>query len=332
MTTEEGLQASTFGFAARGARGAGEIAARSLKPFFLGKDARDRERLWHDFRMADRWWHHVPIYSYGPFDIVLWLLGAQAAGQPLYKYMGAYRDSLPIYASSLVLDTPEAYGEEARTLKERGWAAYKLHPPGKDFEFDLAAHRAAREAVGPEFRLMSDPVAAYTPAQAVRMGRELERLGYYWFEEPLFDDNFHGLRELTRTLDIPVVGCEVIAKHPYSVAECLSTRVVDMVRADVSWTGGITGTLKTAHLAEAFGVQCEIHTAIYHPLELVNLHCGAAIQNCEFFEILYPEDHFAFGLKEPLPIREGRAHLPQKPGLGIDLDWDLIDNATFDRL
>ena len=70
----------------------------------------------------------------------------------------------------------------------------------------------------------------------------------------------------------------MIAKHPYSVAECISTRVVDMVRADVSWSGGITATMKTAHLAESFGVQCEIHTAIYHPLELVNLHCCAAIK------------------------------------------------------
>ena len=87
----------------------------------------------------------------------------------------------------------------------------------------------------------------------------------------LFDENFHNLRELTRILDIPIIGTEVIAKHPYSVAECIATRVVDMVRAvDVSWSGGITATMKTAHLAESFGVQCEIHTAIYHPLELVN--------------------------------------------------------------
>ena len=101
---------------------------------------------------------------------------------------------------------------------------------------------------------MSDPVAPYTFEQALRLGRELEKLNYYWYEEPLFDENFHNLRELTRILDIPIIGTEVIAKHPYSVAECISTRVVDMVRADVSWSGGITATMKTAHLAESFGV------------------------------------------------------------------------------
>lgn len=326
--TDDGLSASTFGFAGRGAKAAGEIAAASLKPFFLGRDPLFREQHWHDFRTADRWWHLTPIYSYGPFDILCWLLSAQAAGQPLYQYLGAYRDRVPVYGSSLVLPEPADYGRQASMVKEQGLAAYKLHPPGT-YAFDLAAHRAAREAVGPDFPLMSDPVAAYTTDEALRMGRELERLGYLWFEEPLPDENFHGLKELTRALDIPICGAEVLAKHPYSVAECIAQRVVDIVRADVSWSGGITAVMKTAHLAEAFGVPCEVHTAIYHPLELVNLHCCAAIQNCRFFELLLPLDTFAFGLAEPIRIEEGQAVLPEGPGLGIELDWDLIDNCTF---
>ena len=122
---------------------------------------------------------------------------------------------------------------------------------------------------------MSDPVAPYTLEQAVRLGRELEAMNYKWLEEPLPDENFSALKELTRVLDIPVVGVEVLAKHPYSAAECIAARVVDAVRADVSWTGGVTGTLKTARLAEAFHMNCEIHTAIFHPLEMVNLHVNA---------------------------------------------------------
>ena len=280
--TDEGLSSSTFGFAGRGAAMAGEIANSIFKPFFIGRDPLYREKHWHEYRTADRWWNHAPIYSYGPFDINCWLLSSMKAEQPLYKYLGAYRDSVPIYGSSLVLKTPDAYAKEALEYKNRGFNAYKLHPPG-DYDFDLEAHKAVRKAVGDDFKLMSDPVAPYTFEQALRFGRELEKLNYYWYEEPLFDENFHNLRELTRILDIPIIGTEVIAKHPYSVAECISSRVVDVVRADPSWSGGITATMKTAHLAESFGVQCEIHTAIYHPLELVNLHCCAAIKNSEFF-------------------------------------------------
>lgn len=328
MKTDEGLAASTFGFAGRGAGMAGQIAADALKPFFLGRDPFFREQHWHEYRMHDRWWNHVPMYSYGPFDIGCWLLCATAAEQPLYKYLGAYRDRVPVYGSSLLLDAPEDYARMALRLKEAGFKAFKLHPPG-DSAFDSKASHLCREAVGPDFTLMSDPVAAYTLEQAVKAGRELERLGYYWFEEPIYDESFHSLRELARTLDIPICGGEVLAKHPYSIAECISTRVFDIVRADVSWSGGVTAVMKTAHLAESFGVPCEIHTTIYHPLELVNLHCCAAIKNSEFFEILVPTSHYDFGLAEPIRIESGVAVLPEKPGLGIDLDWDLIDDCTF---
>lgn len=329
LKTDVGLSATMFGFAGRSAAGAGQLIADSLRPFFIGRDPLDREKAWHEFRTADRWWGHLPIYAYGPFDTCLWLLGSEAAGQPLYKYLGAYRDSLPVYGSSMILKSPADYAAEALRAKAEGLRAYKLHTPGADIDEDLEAHRLVRDAVGPDFTLMSDPVSTYNLEQAIRFGRELERLGYYWFEEPLYDEDMHALRELSRTLEIPLVGTEVLAKHPYSIAECISTRVVDRVRADVSWTGGVTGVMKTARLAEAFGVNCEIHTSIFHPLEIVNLHCCAAIKNCDFFELLYPVEGFAFGLREKLPIVNGLATPPTKPGLGVDLDWDQIDRATI---
>jgi L-alanine-DL-glutamate epimerase-like enolase superfamily enzyme len=129
-----------------------------------------------------------------------------------------------------------------------------------------------------------------------------------------------------------VVGTEVLAKHPYSVAECIATRVVDAVRADPSWTGGVTGTLRTARLAEAFHMNCELHTTIFHPLEMVNLHLAGAVRNSTYFEVLWPMPTFAFGLDRPLPIEDGIAHLPDTPGLGAALDWDLIDDATLARV
>jgi L-alanine-DL-glutamate epimerase-like enolase superfamily enzyme len=107
--------------------------------------------------------------------------------------------------------------------------------------------------------------------------------------------------------------------------------VVDIVRSDVSWKHGVTAVMKTAHLAESFGMNCEVHTAIYHPLEVVNLQCCCAMRNCEFFELLYPLEYMNFGMLTPLDIdAEGFAHPPQAPGAGFDPDWDLIDNATLE--
>jgi L-alanine-DL-glutamate epimerase-like enolase superfamily enzyme len=258
----------------------------------------------------------------------LWDIAGKSAGLPLYKLLGGYREKVRVYASSFVLASPEDYGKEALEVKARGWHAYKLHPPGK-LNFDLAAYRLCREAVGPEFKLMADPVAAYSYEDALCVGRELERSNFYWLEEPLSDVNFHGLRKLTAKLDIPICGTEVLAGSHYSTAECISSNVVDIVRTDVSWKGGVTPVMKTAHLAESYGVRCELHTAIYHPLEIVNLHCCAAISNCEFLELLYPTSYMDFGMKRAIEIDAGGyAHPPETPGIGVDWDWDFIDNCT----
>ena len=134
---------------------------------------------------------------------------------------------------------------------------------------------------------MADPVIMDSYESALKAGRELERLGYRWLEEPLLDVNLNGLRKLREKLDIPICGTEVIAGAHYTTAHCIAEGIVDIVRTDVSWRGGITAVMKTAHVAEAFGVQCELHTTIYHGLEQVQLHPSLAIPNCEFFETLY---------------------------------------------
>ncbi|WP_299845067.1 enolase C-terminal domain-like protein [uncultured Paracoccus sp.] len=331
LRTECGRSASMFGFAGADAGGSARLA-KSLDAFLAGRIVHDREALWHDFRLRNRMWGHFPIYVWGPIDCCLWLLAAEAADLPLYRYIGAARDSVPVYLSSMFLDTAAEYVAEARSAQAEGFAAYKLHPPGRSVEEDLQIHAAVRQAVGEGFPLMSDPVATLSLPDALRYGRGLEDLGFAWFEEPMADENIPALRELTRQLDIPVVGTETLAGHPYSLADIVARNVVDVIRADVSWTGGVTGVLKSARLAEAFGMNCEIHTAIFHPLEMMNLHLCAAVRNCSYLELLAPVRDFAFGLKGQLPIRDGIAHLPDAPGLGVELDWDLIENATMEAL
>jgi L-alanine-DL-glutamate epimerase-like enolase superfamily enzyme len=332
MTTDTGIEGTSMGFAGRGAKMAGHIAETALKPFFEGRDPLAREKHWQEFQTYDRWWNHVPIYSYGPFDICLWDIAGKAAGQPLYQLLGAYREKVPTYVSSYELETPEEYAEQVMAVKESGWHAYKQHPPG-DYDLDREVYRACRNAVGPDFTLMTDPVAAYSYKEALKIGRLLEDLDYHWFEEPLPDENFHGLRKLTDKLDIPICGTEVLAGSHYTTAECISSNVVDIVRTDVSWKGGITPVMKTAHLAESFGVHCELHTAIYHALEIVNLHCCCAMANCEFFELLYPLSYVDFGIENEIHIDDdGYAHPPQTPGHGVEFDWDFIDDCTVEVL
>lgn len=328
MTTDEGITGISFGSGGLDSR----ITARAfaqVRPFFLGRDPLAREKNAHEFRWFDRRWNHSPIYAFGPFDIASWDIAGVRAGLPVHELIGTAADRLPVYVSSMFLSTPAEYAAQAVEVKARGIRGYKVHPPGPA-ALDLEVYAAVRDAVGPDFPLMADPVATHSYEEALRVGRVLESLGYLWFEEPVYDYDLESLRKLTAKLDIPIAGTETIAGGSHLTAQFIASRAVDIVRTDPSWRGGITSALKTAHLAEAFGMSCELHTALYHPLELANLHTALSISNTGWFELLYPLDDFDFGLTVPLDIRDGYAYAPTAPGLGAVYDWDAIDDATVE--
>lgn len=326
ITTTDGVTGTSFGFGALDAKAAAGTMSQ-VKPFFMGRSAHHSAKNIKEFELFDRRWNHVPIYSYAPFDNACWDIVGKMAHEPVYKLLGAAREKVPLYVSSMFLPGPAEYVAQALEVKAKGYKGYKLHPPG-DLAVDIECYRAVREAVGDDFILMADPVIAYTYEQALKAGRELEKLNYRWLEEPLLDINFNGLRKLREKLDIPLCGTEVVAGAQYSTAQYITEGLADIVRTDVSWRGGITAVMKTAHVAEAFGVQCELHTTIYHGLEQVQLHPSLAISNCEFFETLFPFDDFEFGTKTKLNIVDGYVMAPVGEGLCIEYDWDFIENHT----
>ncbi|MPY87297.1 MAG: mandelate racemase [Luteitalea sp.] len=328
VVTDEGLEGQAFAWGGRSGLATAHLLAAIVRPLLIGEDPLNREYLWQKVRSMDRWWGFLPIYAAGPLDVALWDLGAKAANLPLYRFLGAYRDRLPAYASSLILESPEAFADQALGFQSEGYTAYKLHPWG-DPQRDVEACRAVRRAVGDGMVLMSDPVGAYTPQQALRVGRALEELGYYWFEEPLPDYDLHGYRELARQLDIPIAGTESLAGGLMGTTQYIVQGAVDIVRSDVSWKGGVTGLMKTAALCEAFGLNCEVHTTTNALLDAANLHVSCAIRNCEYFEILVPQAPFSFGVTDPIRIDErGDVRPGDRPGLGVELDWDRLRHYT----
>ena len=222
-----------------------------------------------------------------------------------------------------ISDEVFSYADEALYYKNKGIPGYKAHPGGP-VEFDMEVHQAVRDAVGNNYILMSDPVGEYSMGDAVQVGRQLERLGYKWFEEPFRDFELYKYSELCRALDIPIAATETTRGCHWGVAQVIAQRAADIVRADVSWKDGITGTLKIAHLADSFGMNCELHTTTMNYMDLVNVHVSCAIRNCEYFEYFVPEDNYRLPMKGDLPIRDGRIYVPEAPGVGAELDWDLI--------
>lgn len=327
IETASGYVGHSFGFGALDSRSAA-AAMNQVKPFFIHRSPFDSAKNLKEFQYFDRRWNHVPIYAYAPFDNACWDLVGKITSQPVYKILGAAREKLPVYVSSMFLNSPEDYARQALEVKSLGLKGYKLHPPG-ELDLDIACYKAVREAVGSDFPLMADPVIMRSYEEAMKVGRILEELDYKWLEEPLLDTNLYGLKKLREKLDIPICGTEVIAGNQNLVAHCIQEKIVDIVRTDVSWKAGISTVMRTAHLADAFGVQCELHTTIYHGLEQVQLHAALAISNCEYFELLYPFEDFKFGTESQLHIVDGFVQAPTGIGLCIDYDWDFIDNHTI---
>ena len=122
--------------------------------------------------------YHVAVI--GAVDVALWDLGGKIANLPVYKLMGGYRDKVLAYATSLMHGTAEEYIEEALDCKARGYTGYKVHPLG-DYKVNIELFKAVRKAVGDDMNLMMDACGAYNHETAMKVGRVLEELNYYWY-------------------------------------------------------------------------------------------------------------------------------------------------------
>ncbi len=324
LTTDSGLDGIATALAARSGTITEAFLHETIAPVVLDRDIHDREKIWHELWTIDRHLTFFPVYLPGPVDVALWDLASKEAGLPLYQYLGSYRDAMPAYASGNFHATIDEYVEEALYYKEKGLKGYKAHPAGP-VAFDMKVHEDLRKAVGDSYVLMSDPVAEYTLHEAIKVGRQLEELGYHWFEEPFRDFELYKYQQLCASLDIPIAATETTRGCHWGVAQVIAQKAADIVRADVSWKDGVTGTMKIAHMAEGFGLNCEIHTTTMNYMDIANLHVGCAIRNSEYFEYFVPEDNYRLPMAGNLPIdAEGMIHVPQRPGLGVDLDWELI--------
>jgi L-alanine-DL-glutamate epimerase-like enolase superfamily enzyme len=322
LTTDEGVTGEVI--SGYGGLSLAHSIADRLRPVLIGKDPAYREAIWQEMWRLDRLLYTTQ-FAIGTVDVALWDLYAKSVGAPLYHLLGAVRDKVPVYASSMEHETAEQFAEEAVKYKELGYQAYKIHVWG-DAKRDIGLTTVVREAVGDDFPLMIDVAGNYNQVEALRVGRHLEELGYHWYEEPLRDFDIHGYRMLADKLDIPIAGVEVIPGAMYTTPEYITSRAIDIVRSDVSFKGGINQLKKTASLAEAFGLNLEVHTNANTLIDAANLHVIASISNSEYFEQLVPEQLFTLGGVEKIQIDgEGFAHVPEGPGIGAQIDWELVE-------
>jgi len=265
-------------------------------------------------------------------DIALWDIAGKAADMPIHQLIGSYRLSVPAYASSQVHESAAAYVEQVGQFKSAGWSAYKIHPP-QNWREDIKVCKAVRRAAGDDYTLMLDSVWSYDYEVALRVGRAIEDLGFYWYEDPLADQDIYNCIKLREKLDIPLMATEYPQAGLDSYAPWILQRATDFLRGDVAVKGGITTLIKTAHLAEAFHLKYEVHHGGNSLNNVANLHVIMAIRNCEFFEVLLPDGAQKYGLAQDITVdAKGLVHTPTGPGLGAAIDFDLVDRKKVATL
>jgi L-alanine-DL-glutamate epimerase-like enolase superfamily enzyme len=344
ILTDEGAEGYYFGGGAHGdeeglLEHSRQYIQGRVKPLLVGQDPYDREKFW-------KWLIGInaPEMVIAVIDMALWDLAGRAAGLPVHKLLGGARDKVKAYASTYPnMGQPEDYAEHALACKREGYRAYKIHPyygwspatqqavPNRPshVEWDIRACRAVREAVGDDMVLMYDPWGTYhTVEEALIVGRELERLNFYWFEHPMPEYRVESYVRLARELTIPILSPEITEGHVFTRADWILRGASDMSRMDVN-RGGITAAKKTAIVCEAYAVKCEIHMSGWGNLQVLG---SVSEDTCEYYEkgLLAPGVDYDAPLPylrdNPDPIDgDGYVHIPQKPGLGYDINWDYIE-------
>jgi L-alanine-DL-glutamate epimerase-like enolase superfamily enzyme len=321
------------------------ITRRVLRPILIGEDPFNREKIWNELKESKRINRDLLDQDIGVVDMALWDLAGNHLGQPVYKLLGGFRDKVQAYASTMCgdeetdgLSTPEEYGKFAEACVKRGYKAIKLHtwmPPiswAPDPKMDIKACAAVREAVGDQIKLMLDPFHFYSREDALYIGRELEKLNFYWLEEPMDEHSISSYVWLTEQLNINILGPETAEGSLYTRAEWIVRNACDVLRGGVGDLGGITPLMKVAHLAEAFGMAMEVHGGGAGNLQAL----GAMPIPGELYErgLLHP----MLDYDEPEPWlnakidpmdSEGYVHLPDRPGIGHDINFDYIQENSI---
>lgn len=309
--------------------------------YLIGKNPFHRERHWSEIKRALRKYDRMGI---GPIDIALWDFAGKYYEAPIHELLGTYRERLPAYASTYFgdtnggLDSPEAFADFAEQCSELGYPAYKIHSWGgsdedRDIRREIDTVHAVGARVGSDMDLMLDPASEYeTYADALRVGRACDEEQFFWYEDPYRDVGIsqHAHRKLRQALDTPLLQTEHV-RGLEAHTDFIEAEATDFVRADPEYDAGITGAMKIARVAEGFGLDVEFHAP--GPAQR---HCMAATRNTNYYEValVHPDcDNtvppvYLGDYSDELETisREGTVSVPEDPGLGVEYDWEFIED------
>jgi len=234
------------------------IVEKVIQPLIKGENPTNKEYIWHKVynSLRDSGQKGMPIQALSGIDIALWDILSKKANLPLYQLLGGKcNNQIPVYGYGMMLQKKpveqliELFQKEAKEIKEKNFKAMKMKI-GIGPKDDLKLVKAVREAIGDDYKLMVDANHAYNLSDALHIGKGLDEMNIYWFEEPVAPEDYEGYKELKKKLNTNIAGGEAeFTKYGWN--QLIKNRCVDIAQPEVCGLGGITEYLKVSALAQS---------------------------------------------------------------------------------
>jgi L-alanine-DL-glutamate epimerase-like enolase superfamily enzyme len=303
---------------------------RIARDFLEGQDPLDRVKILQ--MVSSR--YHWPMKVRGLLDHGLWDIAGKFYNTPIYRLLGGAREKVLAYGDTVHWDADEKFLESVIEAKAKGYKAIKIHPYCVADD-DIRLARKIRKAVGDEMYLMIDTLtypAPYNREEAMRVGRVLDELNFWWFEDPLHKTDLEGLAWLRQELKVQIRAADTVEDiREYSYM--IKLGCMDMIAGPLNM--GITELVKLAHLAEVNHLGFEPHD---YSGGTASLHVLLGVTQSGFYEKTLPEGYhhekpYPGVYLDPVQVdSEGYVHAPKKPGLGFEIDFKEAKKVTIEKI
>jgi L-alanine-DL-glutamate epimerase-like enolase superfamily enzyme len=285
-----------------------DLVERVFRPELVGQDPLQREWLWHRIWELDRI-HELPLPTLGLIDTALWDLAGRMQDRPTWQVLGGFRTSIPAYASTSTFEAIEEFLDVADQALKLGYQGIKLHAWG-DARRDAELALALRGHVGDQVPLMYDGSAGFDLPDAIFLGKALSEAAYLWYEEPMREFSISAYARLSEAVDVPLLVAETSDGAHMNAADFIRFGAATFgVRASTTLRGGITGAMRTAHLADAYRLRAEVHGS-----DIPNQHLCMAISNTTYYESLVTSLEVK---RERYVGPDGLVQAPREPGIAL---------------
>lgn len=311
--------------------------SRGLKEILIGQDPLKPEMCWELMRVGTSWLgrNGVAQQAMAAVDIALWDIAGKALGKPVHALLGAaYRDRVRVYASTLFTEDPgemtavgQKYAGQGFTAAKFGWG-----PMGRSLAEDVKLVETARRAVGDKVDLLIDAGSVFKAREAIQRVHAFAPYRPFWFEEALEGDDLVGYRQLSRAAGDTRIATGEQESALAAFESLITEGEVDVIQPDVARAGGFTECRRIAQMAARHKRLCVFHAWKSGILVAATLHMAAIVPDLPFVEYTVSESPLRRELvRGKIQLQDGIATIPQEPGLGVELDEEIVARYRTDK-